>query len=308
MATSLDDLVSMAMFARVVEAKSFTAAATTLAVSKSLVSRRIAALEERLGARLLHRTTRRLALTPEGARLYGRCLEMLRAADEGPELVQDQGDEPRGVLRVNCPEIFSDVFLSDAIADFVKRYPRVAVEMSVSNTVVDLISERVDLAIRFSVRLASSSLVARRLATAPKVLCASPDYLQQRGTPRTPDDLRGHACLRFLPLPMEAEWKFRDGESDVVVPVSGPIGTDNAEALRLAALASVGVINLPLFFVAADLAAGRLIQLLDGYPILPVGIFAVYSKGKIVPTKVRKFVDHLVARLRTTPLAGLKAS
>src|SRR5215468_4824201 len=236
MTTSLDDLVSMAMFARVVEAKSFTAAATTLSVSKSAISKRVAALEERLGARLLHRTTRRLSLTTEGAHLYERCIDLLRTADEVPGLVQGEG-EPRGVLRVSCPPIFADRYLATAAIEFVERHPRLQVELLASTAMVDLVGDRVDLAIRMSPTLESSSLVARRLATTSKLLCASPDYLRRRGTPRVPDDLRNHDCLRFSPIRPEVEWKLGVGRSSVVIPVSGPMISDSAETLRQAALA-----------------------------------------------------------------------
>jgi DNA-binding transcriptional LysR family regulator len=307
MATSLDDLVSMAMFARVVEAKSFTAAAPTLAVSKSAISKRVAALEERLGVRLLHRTTRRLSLTTEGAQLYERCLHVLRTADEVPGLVQGQSGEPRGVLRVSCPPIFSDVYLGTAAVEFVKRHPRVEVELSASTAMVDLVDDRVDLAIRMSPRLESSSLVARRLATTEKVLCASPDYLRRRGTPRTPDDLRAHDCLRFSPLSPDVEWKLTVGRSAVVIPVSGPIMSDSAETLRQAALAGAGIVALPLFHVASDVADGRLLRVLDGHPLGDLGIYAVYTKGRFVPSKVRKFVDFLAAQLKSAPWLSPRA-
>ena len=300
--TSLDDLVSMAMFARVVEAKSFTAAAASLAVSKSVVSKRVAALEDGLGTRLLHRTTRRLSLTPEGARLYDRCLHMLRDVDAARELVEGAGDEPRGVLRVSTPIVFSDRYLADAVASFVARHPQVSVELSAENSLVDLIADRVDVAVRLSAALESSSLIARRLATAPKVICAAPAYLAARGTPRTPDDLRGHACLRFSPLRAEVEWCFRAGRHDLVVPVSGPMSADNTEALRRGALAGAGIIVPPRFSVEDDLAAGRLVQVLEDFPVSPLGIFAVYSRGRFVPAKVRRFVDHVAERLRAERL------
>jgi DNA-binding transcriptional LysR family regulator len=299
--TSLDDLVSMAIFARVVEARSFTAAASVLEVSKSAVSKRVAALERRLGSRLLQRTTRRLALTPDGARLYERCLQMLRAADEASQLGEAARGEPQGVLRVNCPMSFSDLYLGQAAADFVTRHPLVRVELSVANAMVDLILERVDVAIRITPALTTSSLVARRLATTPKVVCAAPDYLRRCGTPRTADDLRTHACLRFSQLPVEVEWRFRRGTRPLVVPVSGPIVADNSEALRRAAIAGAGIIVLPLYYAAADLEAGRLQQVRAGDELEPLGVFAVYSKGPVVPRKVRAFVDFLVARFRTFP-------
>jgi DNA-binding transcriptional LysR family regulator len=225
-------------------------------------------------------------------------MQMIRAADEAPGLVKSDDDEPRGVLRVSCSTSFADLYLSDIIADFVKRYPAVVVDLSVSNTMVDLVGESVDLAIRVATKLQSSSLVARRLASTPKVLCASPAYLEAHGTPRTPDDLRAHACLRFSPLHPEIEWRFRSGRAEIVVPVSGPIVTDNVETLRRAAVAGAGIVALPVFCLAPDLAAGRLVRLLEEHPLAPVGVFAVYAKGRFVPAKVRKFIDHLASRMR----------
>jgi DNA-binding transcriptional LysR family regulator len=297
----LDELVSLAMFARVVEAKSFTHAATALGVSKSIVSKRVSALEESLGARLLHRTTRRLSLSPEGARLYERCMQMLHAADEAPELVRGAGDEPRGVLRVTSPFILSDAYLADAIVGFLSRYPHVEVELEASNAMVDLVGGRVDVALRLARTLESSNLIARRLATTPNVVCAAPGYWHKRGTPLVPDDLRAHACLRFSLLPAEIEWRFRVARADVVVPVSGPFASNSPAALRRAALAEAGVVVLPHFFLAEDLAEGRLVPVLTQYPVASLALYAVYAKGKFVPTKVRKFVDHLAATLRSVP-------
>jgi len=296
--TSLDDLVSLAMFARVVEAKSFTAAAAALGVSKSIISKRVSGLEEHLGVRLLHRTTRRLSLSSEGARVYERCLHMLRAADEAPELVRETDGEPRGELRVTSSVIVSDRYLAEVVVSFVKRYPLVLVDVMADNSMLDFVSDQVDIAIRLAPALESSSLIARRLATAAKVVCASPAYLSERGTPRWPDELRSHDCLRFSPLPVEVEWKFKVGRDSVVVPASGPMRSNDVEVLRRAALAGAGVVNLPGFYVAADLQAGRLVQVLAEYPVQALGVFAVYAKGKFVPAKVRKFVEHLAAHLR----------
>jgi DNA-binding transcriptional LysR family regulator len=298
MTTTLDDLVSMAMFARVVEAASFTAAADALGVSKSAVSKRVAALEERLGARLLHRTTRRLSLTPDGARLHERCLHMLRAVDDAAELVQADGDEPRGVLRVNCSSTLAEHHLGGAVTAFVARHPKVQVDLSTDNALIDLISERIDVAVRMATRLDSSSLVARRIATSHKLACASPGYLAARGTPRVPDDLRGHACLHFSALRPEVEWRFEGGERATVVPVTGPLQSDNVEALRRAAVAGAGIVLLPTFVVAGDLEAGRLVTVLDDHPVAALGVFVLYARGKFVPTKVRAFVDHLASHLR----------
>jgi DNA-binding transcriptional LysR family regulator len=296
MKTSLENLISMAMFARVVESGSLSAAAATLSVSKSAVSKRLAALEERLGVRLLHRTTRRITLTPEGAELFEHCLQLLRAADGAPEL--HPGSEPRGLLRVSAPAIFSDALVAEAIADFVRSHPRVEVDLRVSNAMVHMIGEQIDVALRVSRTLESSSLIARRLATAPQVVCVAPAYIEARGTPATPADLRGHACLRFSRLRPEVEWRFRDGRSETAVPVSGPIVSDDVEALRRSAIAGAGIIVVPRFFVAPDIDAGRLVPLLEQYASPELGVFAVYSKGKLVPAKIRAFVAHLATHAR----------
>ena len=289
------------MFARVVEAKSFTAAANSLGVSKSIVSKRITLLERRLGARLLQRSTRRLSLTPEGASLHERCAALLRAADELPGLVRGDDGALRGVLRVTCPNTFSDLYLGDVMADFVKRHPQLQVELSVTNTLVDLVGERVDLAIRIARKLQSSSLVARKLGSARRLVCAAPAYLAKHGTPSHPDDLRSHACLRFSAVPDSVDWQFLTGKNRILPPVSGPLAADSIEALRCAALTGAGILILPIYCAAADLAAGRLVTILDDYELEPLGIYAVYSKGKVVPAKVRKLVEHLAARLDPPP-------
>lgn len=193
------------------------------------------------------------------------------------------------------------MYLTDAIVSFTARYPRVHVELEANNAMVDLVNARVDVALRLSPALESSSLIARRLASTPKVVCASPGYLRAHGTPRVPDDLRSHACLRFSQLSAEVEWRFREGRAAVVVPVSGPLASNNAAALRRAALSDAGVIVLPQFFLAQELTEGHLVPLLTEYPVLGLGLYAVYAKGKFVPTKVRKFVDHLSSTLRSVP-------
>lgn len=301
MASSLDDLVSMAMFARVVEAKSFTAAAASLGVSKSVVSKRVSALEQQLGARLLQRSTRRLSMTPEGARLHERCATLLRAADELPALVRGDDGQLRGTLRLSCPNTFSDLFLGEILASFVRRHPQLRVELSVTNTLVDLVSERVDVAIRVARQLRTSSLIARRLARARRVVCAAPAYLAEHGTPRHPDDLRAHACLRFSAVPDHVDWRFQDGKSELLPPVSGPLASDSMEALRRAALDGAGIVILPIYCAKQDLDRGRLRPLLEDYALAPLGVYAVYAKGKLVPAKVRKLVEHLAAALHPPP-------
>lgn len=299
MRSSLDDLMSMAMFARVVEAKSFTAAAALLGTSKSVVSKRVAALEQRFGAPLLHRTTRRLSLTPEGARLFEHCSQLVRVADEAPAVLQRDNGEPRGVLRLSAGASFAGPYLADVVAQFVSRYRECQVELSVSNTMIDLVSERIDLAIRIAGSLQSSSLVARRLGVTRRVVCASPEYVRRHGAPRTPDDLRGHACLRFTAIRGATDWHFANQKT--FAPISGPFSSDSVEALTRAAVRGAGVIVVPEFLVGEELASGELVPLLAEHPLEKLGIFAVYAKGKIVPSKIRRFVELLAAHLRKLP-------
>ena len=299
MHTSLDDLVSMAVFARVVDAKSFTAAARLLGVSKSIVSKRVSALEQQYGVPLLHRTTRRLSLTPEGARLFERCSQLVRVADEAPSVMQRDRGEPYGVLRVSCGASFADPYAADVVAEFIELYPQCQVELSVSNGIVDLVSESVDLAVRIAGSLQSSSLVALRLGVTRRIVCASPEYVRRRGAPRTPDDLRAHACLRFTPIRDAVDWHFA-GQT-TIVPVSGPFESDSIEALRRAAVRGCGIFVVPEFIVSQELESGQLVQLLAEHPRDTVGIFAVYAKGKVVPIKIRRFVELLAAHLRTLP-------
>jgi DNA-binding transcriptional LysR family regulator len=174
------------------------------------------------------------------------------------------------VLRVSCPIMIADAYVSDAVVSFIERHPAVSVELSVSNSMTDLVDDRIDLAIRGAPRLESSSLVARRLATMAKAICASPAYVEKHGTPRSPDDLRGHRCLHF--------------------------------SLRRAALAGLGIVALPRFYLAGDLARGDLVELLPGFSLEPLGLFAVHAKGKLVPAKIRGFVEHMVRRLRAAKL------
>jgi len=304
MSTSLDDLVSMAVFARVVEAKSFTAAAALLGVSKSIVSKRVSALERQYGAPLLHRTTRRLSLTSDGARLFERCSQLVRVADDAPSVLQRERGEPYGVLRISCATSFAEPYVADVVARFVSRYRKCQVEMCVSNAMVDLVSERVDVALRIAGSLQSSSLVARRLGVTRRLLCASPDYVRRYGSPRTPDDLRAHACLRFTPLRDAVEWQF--ARQKTFVPISGPFEADSLEALTRAAVRGVGILVVPEFMVSEELASGALTQLLSDHPLGTLGVFAVYAKGKVVPAKIRRFVELLAAHLGTLP--GLRAA
>jgi DNA-binding transcriptional LysR family regulator len=299
MAATPDDVLSMLFFARVVEEKSFTAAAAKLGVSKSVVSARIAHLEDQLRVRLLHRTTRKLTLTPEGLTLFERCARVAAAADEAAATAEGTGDLPRGLLRVEAPVVFAQDHLAAPLAAYLARHPEVRIQLSTSDRHVDLVEEGIDVAVRITSRLAGGGLVARKLAADRTVLCAAPDYLARKGTPRDPQDLVHHDCLTYALLKVADEWRFRAGRELFTVPVEARFSAASGAMIRQAALAGMGLAVLPTFMVAADVAAGRLRPVVGAFAGVELGIYAVYPQAKRPPGKVRAMVDLLVAHFRT---------
>ena len=304
MTASPDDVMAMVFFARVVEQRSFTAAAAKLGVSKSVVSARIAAFERRLRAPLLHRTTRKLSLTREGLVLYERCARVAAAADEAAAAADRTGDTPHGVLRVDAPIVFAQERLAAPVAKYLERHQQVRIALTMNDRMIDLVDEGVDVAIRITYRLAGAGLVARKLGTDRTVLCASPAYLARKGKPEAPADLVHHDCLVYSLLKEAAEWRFRAGKRIVSVPIEARFSAASGAVLRGAALAGMGLAVLPRFMVAADLDAGRLRPVIDSFEGVALGIYAVYPQpqgGRPSP-KVRAFVDLLVAHFRAHPL------
>jgi len=305
MAASPDDVLAMMYFARVVEARSFTAAAAKLGVSKSVVSARIAAFERRLRTPLLHRTTRKLSLTREGMSLYERCARVAAAADEAAAAADRTGDAPHGLLRVDAPIVFAQEHLAAPLASYLTKHPQVRVALTMNDRIIDLVDEGVDVAVRITWRLAGAGLVARKLGSDHTVLCASPAYLARKGTPASPEELVHHDCLLYSLLKEATEWRFRVGKRSFGVPIKARFSAASGAVLRSAALAGMGLAVLPRFMVGADLAAGRLRPVIDSFEGVELGIFAVYPEpqgGRPSP-KVRAFVDLLVAHFRANPIA-----
>ncbi|MBV9948279.1 MAG: LysR family transcriptional regulator [Myxococcales bacterium] len=232
-----DELPSLLCFARVVEARSFSAAARALGVSKSVVSSRVSRLEERLQERLLVRTTRRTAVTDSGLAVYARAARML---EEAGAAVRGGSDVSRGHIRVNAPVSLAQMYLAEPLARYLAATPGVHVELTLSDRLVDLVEERVDVALRVA-KLRDSTLVARRLASSSIHVCASPAYLARRGTPSSPEDLLQHDCLRYTHLRREDEWRFYGREGRIAVPVSGPLSVGDGSLLREAAVAGAGL-------------------------------------------------------------------
>ena len=293
---SKDRLADIAVFARVVELGSFTRAADALEVSKAVVSKYVSRLEQRLGARLLQRTTRRLTLTEPGEALYRRSLGALAELAEAEKDVARLTGAPRGVLRVSAPTYFGSVTLAPALKDFRARYPDVTLDLDLDDRIVDLVKERFDLAVRIA-PLTDSTLVARRLAPCPLMIVGSPQYLARRGMPRAPADLRAHDCLAYTLSRAPNEWRLRPPRGRwVAVTVTSTLRCNNDFALKQAALDGLGLGMFPSFFVERELADGRLKHVLADCGTTELSINVVYATRRHLLPKARVFVDFLAER------------
>ncbi len=292
----MSQLEDMRIFAEAVEAQSFTAAADRLGLSKQFVSKRIAALEKRLGARLLVRSTRRLRVTDLGLAYYERTQRILQEVDAAEQMVTSQTATPRGVLRLSAPMTFATMHLGSLLPAFMQRHPEVSVELELNDRAVDLIGEGYDMAVRIGT-LADSSLIARRITAVQLITCASPDYLRQHGMPTAPEQLAGHACLIYGQT-RQGEWTFRIGERTRKLSVSGPLRSNNGEMLRDAAIAGLGLVTLPDFIVAAALGEGRLVEVLQTFRPAGFTVHAVYPQHRQSSLLVRAFSDFLVECFR----------
>ncbi len=296
----MDRFDDMIAFIRVVESRSFTAAAERLSLSKSVVSRRLTELENRLGTRLLNRTTRSLSLTPAGQTYFERARAILADVEEAEQAVAELGRDPRGLLRVNAPMSFGILHLAPAVADFMRRYPNVELDLELTDRFVDLVEEGWDIAVRIG-RLQDSSLIARRLAPSRLVTVASPDYLARMGTPERPEDLTRHECLLYTTPSNPSVWPFRiDGEVRSV-RVQGRMRVNNGDAILEAVRAGLGLAVLPTFMIHGDLRSGRLVTVLEAFEATDFAIHAVWPHHRHLSPKVRAFVDFLAERFGPVP-------
>lgn len=291
----MDRLSEMEAFVSVVDQGGFTSAANRLGVSKSAISKSVAALESRLGARLLNRTTRRVSPTEIGLNYYERAKKVLGDASAADDMVAAMQSSPRGELKLSMPVSFGQRFMTHVISRFLADHPDVSIDTHLSDSFVDLIANGYDLAVRIGA-LPDSSLRARKIAETRPIIVASPDYLVQRGTPRSIDDLGGHDLLYYSVLSSGNYWKVvsRSGE-ERLIRSSGRLTANNGDILKDAAVTGLGIGILPCFFVAEDLAAGRLVAVLEDTPQPPIGIHVVYPPGLYIQPKTRAFIDFLIA-------------
>lgn len=295
----MDRLTGMAVFAKVVETQGFTAAADALGISKSAVSKQIRRLEDRLGARLLHRTTRRIALTDLGRAFYERCVRVVAEAEEAELAITQLQAKPRGLLRVTCGVSFGTLYLADATACLLHAHPELEVELSLNDRVVDLIEEGFDLAVRIG-RLADSSLIARKLAPIPVYLVASPEWVAQNPAPAHPDDLAGLSALIYTNSPSTLTFTGPEGER-AQVQARGRFRANNGDTLLRLAERGLGFASSPAFLCGPALAAGRLVRVLPEWSMPETALYAVYPHNRHLSPKVRSFVDLLVERFASPP-------
>ncbi len=292
----MDRFIEMQTFCAVVDAGSFVKAADVLDMSKTAASRYVGNLEERLGVRLLQRTTRRLSLTDEGQVFHARCKEVLAGLDEAEVEITSRSSSASGLLRVNVPVTFGLRNLTPLWGEFHALQPQVRLDVTLSDRVVDLVEEGYDLAIRIAA-LPSSTLICKRLATTRIVLCASPEYLLAHGTPQYPDDLTRHAIISYSYLSTRDEWHFEGPQGRISVKTTPWMHTNSGDTCRAMALAHQGIILQPTFLIGDDLATGRLVELMPDYRSAELGIYAVYPSRKYVAPKVRALIDFLAERM-----------
>ena len=291
----------LAVFSCVVKHASYARAAEELSLSASGVSRIITRLEERLGARLVQRTTRKLSLTEVGAAFHARAIQILADLADAEAEVQKTATQPKGTLKVTAPLMFGHLYLAPMLGELLEQFPNLSLDVSLTNRFVDLIEEGMDLAIRVG-QLADSRLIARRLCTNHRVLVAAPSYLERFGTPETPEDLSHHQCVLFDGFAKPAEWRLIGPSGQATVAVAGRVATNNVETLTSAAKQGVGITVGATMSVGPALLSGELVRVLSDYEFEPTAVFAVYASARQLSTKIRATVDFLASRLSDPPI------
>ena len=296
----MQDLERMAVFARVVEAKSFSEAARRTGISKGAASKAVAQLERSMGARLLHRTTRAMSLTEAGAELYAHCARIVEEYDQARLAVGRLHSEPRGLLRVSASVAFGTLHIAPALPEFLARHPELRIDMTIGDRFVDLAEEGIDVAVRIT-REPAPNLVARRLATVNRKIVATPGYFRRHGTPRKPADLAKHNCLTYTHFNPQDAWRLSGTRGAISVPISGNLRLNDDEALSAAVLGGLGIALLPTFLIGGALQQRRLKAVLSDHVPSERHIFAVYLPNRHLPAKVRAFIDFLRERLSPRP-------
>jgi len=297
----MDQLSAMKLFARVVDSGSFSAVAREMNMGQPAVSKQVSALEQKLGVRLLNRSSRQLALTEAGSNYYDRCLGILADVDEAETVANSLTATPSGRLRVNMSVAFGRLHIAPFVPEFLARYPEISLDLMMNDRFVDLVAERVDLALRIG-ELGDSSLLARKLGVSPLVIVGAPGYFEKYGHPEHPEDLKDHNCLTYTFLSSGSTWKFRKGDERFNVQVKGNCQSDNTDGIRDVMIAGTGLALVPAWLVRCELAHGELVTTLGDYLPWSSPIHAVYPESKYVPLKVRCFIDFLIEKFAVDEL------
>ncbi|AZO70822.1 MAG: LysR family transcriptional regulator [Mesorhizobium sp.] len=290
------DLNDVVVFARVVEAGSFTAAARLLAMPKTTVSRRVAALEREVGVRLLQRTTRSLSMTDAGRLYYEQSSQALRTIEEANLRLAEARAEPTGTIRISAPVGFAGHFLTSTVMEFLAIYPKANVELRLTDERLNLVEDGIDLAFRTGV-LEDSTLIARKLGATHRLLCASPEYLARRGTPDSPTDLARHDCLIAGPSAVGAHWVLDGPDGRETVTVAGRFAANEMQAVVAAALAGYGIAQMPHGMAEALIGGGRLSRVLDDYTTPAGGLYVLYPSSRHLSPLVKAFIDLATERI-----------
>lgn len=291
----------MRVFALVVDTGSFSAAASRLGISKSLASRQVSQLETLLGARLLHRTTRRLSLTDVGSRIYPHCSRISLEAEEVRQIASGMSLLPSGILRISSPLAFGTLHVAPALPSLLKKHPQLEIDLVLTDRPVDLVQDSIDVALHLF-NFPSDLVVARRLAELRWVLCASTDYLREHGTPLAPADLARHNCLIYPELHTKNTWHFRSSKGEVAVRVHGNCRANGTPALLNMVREGLGIALLPSYVAWADIDEGRIVPVLPGFePVLYDHLYAVHLPSRLLPPKVNAFITHLTERFGAVP-------
>jgi DNA-binding transcriptional LysR family regulator len=296
----MEDLERMAIFAHVVEEKSFSGAARRLNLSKSLVSKHVTQLEKSVGARLLNRTTRALSLTEAGTVLYAHCARILEELEEAKLAVSRLQSAPRGILRISAPVAFGRLHVASALPEFLGANPELKIDMVTTDRFVDLAEEGYDVVIRITGEPAPN-VVARKLAPVNRRICATPAYFARHGVPKTPQELEAHNCLTYTYYNPQDPWRLHGPEGEISVRASGDLRLNDDDALAEAVRGGLGIALLPTFLIGKELQSGRLQSVLSDYVPLERHIYAIYLPNRHLSAKVRAFIDFFLARIGPEP-------
>jgi len=291
----------MLLFAKVVESGSFSAAARALKHSPSAVSRQIGHLENRLGVRLVNRTRHGLSLTHEGRAFYERCAEIAARISDAEDFAVSMGAHPQGLLRLVATVAFTKKQILPILPGFLERHPDVHLSLELTDRRIDLAAEDIDVAIRFTEQIDNASVIARRLASNRRVICAAPGYVERFGAPERPQDLARHNCLRLSTVTRWNDWHLDAPEGGGPILLRGNFEANSADGIYHAALAGIGIARLSTYLVGEDIRAGRLVRLLPNYSDEGSDIFAIYSDKRNLAPKVRAFIDYLVDHFGAVP-------